>query len=131
MIVETPPSAAQHCVARSEYIIGCTDSGLVEEGPGGEPSDRDRIVSRVPIEPAECGRGRAIRVVLRLVENRVTEAFTIDPGREVSEAQAEFKGQFPGRLPRVLNEAFKGVVGDIVEAVEIRLVVAVTGCRSA
>ena len=73
----------------------------------------------MPLEPAIL-RGRQ-RIVIRGVENRVTEAKTVVPRLEMGEAEAQFKRQARRNLPGILHESLVGVVGDVVDAVEVGL----------
>ena len=125
MVVEASPTAAKNCITGSEDVVRNSKPGLIQQRSSREPSERNRFVSRVPGEAAERWRSSAARLVLRHIENRISEVFVVKPGCEVGEPHSELKGQLPARFPGILPEELPGVIGNVIEPVEVCFVVAV------
>ena len=62
---------------------------------------------------------------MRRIENGVAKVLVVNPRCEVREPHSKLKRQFARRLPGILPEELLGVVGNVIESVEIRFVVAV------
>src|SRR6476660_9326377 len=76
----------------------------------------------MPLETAECrGRCTGFPLVQRWCESRKPETFVVRPGSKVRHAQAGIDGQSRCNLPGILNETLHCVIGNIVDAIEIRL----------
>jgi len=99
MIVEASPTTPDHGLAGSEYIIGGTEPRLIEQFSGGEASQRNGGVFRVPQESAENRRIRAVGMILVFVEDGVTEILAVDPRCEVRESYSKVNGQLPRGFP--------------------------------
>ena len=124
VVVIPAPAAAKNGLAAAGEVVSHAKTRLPEERPSREPAERNIRITLVPFEPAVLERG-ARRAVLRVVEDRVAVAEPVHPGLEVGSAKAEFQREAAADLPGILNEALVRGVGDVVDAVERRLVIGV------
>src|SRR5262245_50916212 len=111
MEVVPAPTTSQHGVVAD--CISHADPRLVERSSRWKSTQRYGIVPFMPEEAAILNR-RAAWTVLGVVEDGKAESELVLPGLEMRDANAEFQREFPGDLPGILDEAFIGVVGDVI-----------------
>src|SRR3974377_2116713 len=118
MEVVPAPASPEGGLAGPKEVVGGANSRLVEQSPGGEPTQGDTGVHLVPFESAVIRGGGTARGVGRLVEDRIAESFPINPRLEMSEADSKVECQSLGQLPVVLDEALIRVIRNVVDSVE-------------
>src|SRR3954469_18253355 len=117
MEVEPSPPSAKNGLSCAEQVVRETNTRLDESCPCREARERHTGVPLVPQEAAVVGRF-ATRVVLRVIENRVSCPGSVRPRCKVRDPEAKIERQALVEFPGILDKTFKRRIRDIVDAVE-------------